>query len=220
MAISSANKLSIYNGALTFIGERQLNSTTGLTENIESRYLLDGVWDRGGIDKCLEQGMWKFATRVSQLTYEAGITPAFGYNRAFEKPSDYIRLYALCSDEYFNAPLLDYTEESGYWFTSLDEIYVKYVSNDGSYGTDYSLWPPSFKKFVESWFGCEIIFKLTQNDSKEEMKKKELGKILLEAKSNDAMNGPTVFPPPGRFRMSRRSSYSRGDVGSRSRLIG
>ncbi len=218
MAISSANKLSIYNGALLFIGERQLSA---LTDGVESRRLLDGVWDRDGIDTVLEHGQWNFAMRSAKYEYSPSITPAFGYSRAFEKPSDLIRVCAVCSDEFFTTPLLHYIDEAGYWFSDIDEIYVKIVSNDGSYGTDYSLWPPSFKRYVESWFGSEIIWKLTQNKTSTEKAIAGSDKLLTKALSKDAMNDPTRFKPPGRFRTARGSGRNRRhDGGYRGRLIG
>lgn len=203
MTISSAQKLSIYNGALTFIGERTLSA---LTDSVESRRLLDIIWDRGGVNEVLEKGQWKFATRPSALDYSTTVTPAYGYQYAFEKPTDYLRLCAMCSDEYYNLPLLAYMEAGGFWFSDVDIIYIKYVSNDGSYGTDFSLWPPSFKKCIESYFGSEIVGKLTQSETKEDAKKKEFKKMLIEAESIDAMAGPTVFPPPGSFRTARHTS--------------
>lgn len=218
MAISSANKLSIYNGALLFLGERQLAT---LTDVVESRRLLDGVWDRDGIDTVLEHGQWNFAMRSAKYEYSPSITPSFGYSRAFEKPSDFVRLCAMCSDEFFTTTLFRYIDEAGYWFSDLDEIYVKIVSNDGSYGTDYSLWPPSFKRYVESYFGAEIVWKLTQNKTSTEQAKAGSQKLLAKARSKDAMNDPTRFKPPGRFRMARNSGYSgRHDGGYRGRLIG
>jgi len=218
MAISSANKLSIYNGALLFIGARQLDT---ITDSVESRRLLDDVWDRDGIDTVLEHGQWNFAMRSAKFEYSPSVTPAFGYNRAFEKPSDLIRVCGVCSDEFFTTPLLRYIDEAGFWFSDLDEIYVKYVSNDGSYGTDYSLWPPSFKRYVESWFGCQIIWKLTQSKTKETEKKAECEKLKTAARSQDALNDPTRFSPPGRFRLARKSGYgNRHDGGHRGRLIG
>ena len=98
MAISDANKLSIYNGALLFIGDRQLSA---LTDNVEPRRLLDGVWDRDGIDTVLEHGQWNFAMRSAKYEYSPSVTPSFGHSRAFEKPSDFVRLCAMCSDEFF-----------------------------------------------------------------------------------------------------------------------
>ena len=167
MAKSAADKLSIYNGALLFLGDRQLSTAA---DNVESRRLLDGVWDRDGIDTVLEHGQWNFAMRSSKFEYSPSITTPFGYSRGFEKPSDLIRVCAVCSDEYFNQPHLLYRDEAGFWFSDLDELYISYISNDGDYGTDYSLWPPSFKRYVESWFGCQIIWKLTQSITKEEAK--------------------------------------------------
>ena len=101
MAISEVDKLSIYNGALLFIGERQLAT---LTDNVESRRLLDGAWDRDGIETVLEQGQWNFAMRTSKFEYSPSITPAFGHTRAFEKPSDFVRVCAMCSGRIFYDP--------------------------------------------------------------------------------------------------------------------
>lgn len=218
MAISSANKLKLYNGALLFIGDRELSA---LTDNVESRRLLDGVWDRDGIDTVLEHGQWNFAMRSAKYEYSASITPAFGYTRAFEKPTDLIRVCAVCSDEHFKTPILSYLDEAGYWYADYDEIYVRIVSNDGDYGTDYSLWPPSFKRYVEAWLGCQIIGKLIQNRTKEELKKEECQLLLTKAKSQDAFNDPTKFLPPGRFRLARRGGNGRTrDGGFRGQLIG
>jgi len=218
MAISEANKLAIYNGALLFIGERQLAT---LTDNVEPRRQLDSVWDRGGIKTVLEHGQWNFAMRSSKFEYSPSITPAFGHTRAFEKPSDFIRICAMCSDEFFTTPLLLYNDEAGFWFADLDEIYVKYVSYDGSYGTDFSLWPQSFTRYVEAWFGCQIIWKLTQSKTKTTEAKEECRKLKTEARSQDALNDPTRFEPPGRFRIARKSGYGRrSDGGYRGRLLG
>jgi len=215
MAISSANKLSIYNGALLFLGARQLAT---LADNVEPRRLLDGVWDRDGINTVLEHGQWNFAMRSAKYEYEPSITPSFGYSRAFEKPSDFVRVCAVCCDEFFTTPLLRYIDEAGFWFSDLDEIFVKIVSNDGEYGTDFSLWPPSFKKFVYGWFGAEIVWKLTQSKSAEEKAEGKRDKLLTKARSIDAMNDPTRFDPPGRFRIARGSGYRNRHDGYRGTL--
>lgn len=218
MSISDADKLSLYNGALLFIGERKLIL---LTENVEPRRLLDDVWDRGAVDTVLEHGQWNFATRSSKFEYNPSMIPAFGYNRVFEKPSDFIKTCAVCSDEYFQIPLLQHLDEAGFWFASLDDIYVRYVSNDGEYGTDISLWPPSFRAYFEAWLGCQIIYKITHSDSEETAKKKERDKLKITAKSQDAMNEPTKFTPSGRFRAARgRGRGGAHDGGVRGRLLG
>lgn len=220
MTISAANKLAIFNGALLFLGERSIVSLTADPDS-ESRRLLNGVWDRDGIKTVLEQGLWNFATRSAKLEYAPSITPAFGHERAFEKPSDLIRVSALCSDEFFYSPLLEYLDEGGFWFATIDEIYLRYISDDSSYGTDFSMWPPTFKEYVYSFFGSQIVWKLTQNKTKRDDAKELSKELRVQARSKDAMNEPTKFEPPGRFRMARNSySGSNRDRGNRSQLLG
>ena len=95
------DQLGLYNQALYLLGERSLAS---LTENREPRRILDVVW-RGAVKFCLEQGQWKFALRTSKLTYSTDVIPTFGYSRAFERPTDCVRLSKMCSDEYLKTPL-------------------------------------------------------------------------------------------------------------------
>src|SRR4051812_47728400 len=110
-------KLLLYNGALTKLGERRLST---LAENREPRRALDGVYDDNFINKVLIAGQWNFATVSVQADYSASIEPDFGFARAFDKPTDFIRTIAVCSDEFFRAPVLDYADEGNYWFADLD----------------------------------------------------------------------------------------------------
>ena len=211
-----ATQLSLYNEALRIIGERKLAS---LTENREPRRILDAVWDNGAINYCLEQGQWNFAIRSAKLEYNPSMEQPYGYQYAFERPSDLIRLTSLCSDEYFNVPLTQYTEEGGFWFSDLDEIYIKYVSNDTSYGKDYSLYPETFMRYVASYLASEIVDRLTQNNALWDKIYGVMRRRLTDARSKDAMSDPTAFPPTGAWVGSRRGG-ARSDRGNRNRLIG
>lgn len=209
-------KLLIFQGALRMCGERKLAS---LTENRQPRHLLDDEWADGAVDYCLGAGQWKFAKRTVEIASSVGVVPPFGPTKAFEKPSDHIRTTALCSDPYLKVPLLSYTQEQAYWFADVDPIYVSYVSNDASYGGDLSLWPQEFVLFVQAYLAGKIVLTLTQD---KEQRKQTLGlerKYLLEAKSSDAMEGATVFPPPGAW-VSARAGRSGRDRGNRGSLIG
>lgn len=212
----STSKLKIYNSALTICGERHIAS---LTEDREPRHLLDHVWDNDGVDACLERGQWKFAMRTVRFDYDAGIAPEYGYPRAFVKPTDWILTSSLCSDEYFNAPLNQYEDEADYWYADIDQIFVRYVSNDTSYGNDLSLWPATFADFVAAHFATKVILKLTSDEKKMDSVIKWEAKQLKLAKSKDAMAGPQRFPAPGRFVTSRGGRNNR-DRGNRGSLIG
>lgn len=211
-----ATKLSLYNGALLECGERALAS---LAENRESRRLLDAAWDAGAIDFVLGQGQWTFATRSVEMVATAGVTPGFGYSKAYEKPADHIRTTALCSDEYFSVPLLAYSTEQNYFFADVEPIYLSYVSNDAAYGGDFSLWPAEFVEYVHAYLASKIIKKLNQSNDDFKTLFTLVKKRLLDAKSGSAMEKPTTFPPTGSWVRARLGGGNR-DRGSRSQLIG
>ena len=217
----ATDKLKIYNGALLLCEERSIAS---LTVNESARRYLDEVWDDGGIQFCLEQGQWRFAMRSSKFTYDTGITPSFGYQRAFAKPDDWVNTSALCSDEYFNEPHLNYTDEAGYWYSDLDEIYVKYVSNHDNWGMNFAAWPFSFTEYVKAYFASRIVGRLAQKDT---IKAGLLAKggirdtALDTALNRDAMAEPTKFPPRGSWVRARQNNDSNWrDGGNRNQLIG
>lgn len=213
-----ATKLTIYNGALLECGQRELAS---LSEEAAARRMLDRVWDTGGVDYCLGQGQWKFAKRTLQIASSSGMAQSFGYQYAFEKPTDHIRTTSLCSDEYGNAPLLRYTQEQSWWFADTDPIYVSYISNASVYGGDLAAWPEDFSRYVEAYFASRIVKRLTQ-DRDEWGRIHKLARVILsDARASDAMESPTEFPPPGSWPRARhRGLRSRADRGNRGSLLG
>lgn len=206
----AATKLGLYNGALRILKERKLAS---LTENREPRRLLDDAWGdgstNGAVRYCLEMGQWTFATRSTQIDYSPSITPSFGYRYAFDRPSDCVRVAAVCQDEFFTTPLLEYADERNYWYASQQTIYVKYVSNGATYGADLSLWPEAFVKFVEAYLAKEVGGSLTQDEA---ILKRAFAIWDMEekkARSIDAMNKPTAFPPAGSWVSARHRQPAR-----------
>lgn len=216
----ATTRIKLYNGALLICGQRQLAS---LSENVESRHLLDNVWNDGGVDYCLSEAQWRFAIRTQKLEYSTSITPEFGLRRAFEKSTDWLLTSAVCQDEYFNAPLLQYTDEAGIIYADLDEIYVKFVSNDSGYGGNLALWTPSFTEYVKHYFAAKIISKLTADKQRMtallQPRTGLLDQALLNARNRDAISEPTRFPAAGSWVKSRRRSNS-VDRGNLNSLIG
>ncbi len=210
------DKLSLYNGALTVIGERKL---ANLTENVEPRFKLDDVFDNDLIDRVLQMGQWRFAARSVELQFSPSVTPTFGYQFAFDKQPDHIRTMKVCHDEYFKQPLTQVSTEAGWWFADLETIYVQYVSNDSDYGNDFSLWPFNFTEMVEHYMAYKVAPRLTGLDlGDDELEKKWKGK-LREAKAVDAMEESAKFLPKGAWAASRQGFRS-GERGKRNQLIG
>lgn len=210
-----ATKLSLYNDALFALGERKL---AALTENREPRRALDEVYD-GAVKYCLEAGQWLFAQRTTHLIPDPAIAPPFGYTNAFAKPSDFLRLTKMCSDSYLNTPLTQYSEEKGYWFAPVSDLYVSYVSDDTQYGMDLSIWPEAFTNYVSLYLASIVCDRLTQSATKTTTLEKKVKAALTEAKSRSAMEQGTKFLPPGRWG-SARSGGSAKDRGNRGQLIG
>lgn len=213
-----STQLTLYNGALLLVGERFLAS---LSEECETRRLLDQVWSSGGLKYCLEQGQWHFAMRTIQIDYDPSVQPSYGYNRAFQKPDDWINTSALCSDEFFRSPLLRYVDEAGFWYSDLDTLYVRYVSNDLNYGMNLNKWPETFREYVEAYFAKRIYYKLADSEEGYAKLEKTEKHRLDVAKSKAAMAEPTSFPAQGNWSRSRNRFPSRRDGGNTSgNLIG
>lgn len=205
------DRLSIYNLAMLNMGERPLAS---LTEDREPRRIMDQVWNTGGVQTCLEEGQWFFAMRTSQIDYDTDVQPPFGYNRAFSKPDDWLLTCGVCSDEFFRVPLLRYSDEAGYWYSDLDTIFVKYVSNDALYGMDLSRWPMSFVEFVAAHFAAKAMLKMTNDDDRLKSMIALRQRALNEAKNKGLMAQPTQFPAQGNWSKSRQRWNARRDGGN------
>lgn len=200
------DQLSLYNGALRNCGERKLAS---LSEGVETRRLLDDIWEGGAVRYALELGQWNFAVRTSQLTYSPSLSdPDFGYRYAFDRPTDLVRTIGVSGDEYFTLPLTAYRAEGAYWWADLDTIYVRYISDDDQYGNDMSLWPQSFVKLFEAYLSRELCPRL-KNFSDTDRINAEFTRKLADAKAKDAMEEPSAKSPPGSWTMSRRSGSLR-----------
>lgn len=212
------DQLSLYNGALSILGERRLAS---LTENREPRYKLDDIYENDLVNRVLQMGQWKFAKRSVQLEPEPSISPAFGLQFAYPLPDDFVRTIKVCYDEYFNIPITRYEIEAKVIYTDADEIFFSYVSDDEAFGGDFSLWPFNFTEMVEHYLAYKVGPRLTGIS----MTDKELLRLykfaLSEAKAVDAMESPAKFPPKGGWARSRKG-FRRGNQerGNRSQLIG
>lgn len=199
MAVSDAVKLKLYNEALSLLKETKLAS---LTEERETRRRLDDAWSAGALDAALEKGQWHFASRIVELTYNPSVEPTFGHQYVIDKPSDLIRLTAFCSDEFLREPIVAYQETGAYWLCDLDRVYIKYVSDDDSYGYDTTLWPESFREVVEALLALKAS-PVSASESILERIEGTLDTRLSKAVSLGAMAGPTKFAPTGSWTRAR-----------------
>ena len=114
-------KLTIANGALRLLKETSLTQSELTNNSREPARIFNAIWDDGALDACLEAGQWKFAKRMVMLDATTSIEPDDdfgGYQYAFTKPDDFIRICGMWADERQITPLSDYREEAGFWVAS------------------------------------------------------------------------------------------------------
>lgn len=208
-----ATQLGVYNKSLFEIGEAKLSS---LSENREPRRVLDEYWTTG-VHACLQAAAWNFAGRTVRIDSDAAIDPSFGWPYVFAHPDDWLRTAMVSDDEYLETPLERYLDESSRWLADVDPIYVRYVSNDASYGMDLSRWPSNFTLYVAAYLASLIAPRI--RESKQETMVKLSRMRFSKAAATDSMGQPAVFLPMGRF-TSARAGNSRRDRGRRGQLIG
>jgi len=213
----ATTQVGIYNLALGFLGERSALTISDATEPVR---VLGGYWDHAS-KFCLEQGHWKFAEREAVLTPSSTEVPTTGLANAFDKPTDYVRMNALCSDEFFNMPIIQVHERGLFWYCDLDTIYLRYVSNDENYGMDVSLWPETFVLYVALYLATLAVPRLAP-ERKNEVITAPGNVGIVEAKRNalakDAVAGPIQFIQQGNWVSSR--SRNNSGRNSRSSLYG
>lgn len=201
-------QLKLYNGALKILGETKLSSTS---EAREPRYALDDVYD-DALAYCLADGQWNHTVNQAQISSTS--TPTFGFSYGIAKPSDFVRLLIIASDENFCSPLVDVNERLTLWETNTSPVYVRYVSNSVSIGMDLTKWHPHFTRYVEYELAERICMQVTQSAEKfKEIAGALKPKARKAALNFDAMNDPAPKRKPvGSFVRSRGDS---GDYSGR-----
>lgn len=202
------DKLSVYNLTMVLIAERRLGS---LSENREPRRVLDDLWDHV-VQECLEEAQWNFMLRAIQTDASSTVTPAFGWNYAFNKPDDWLRTTIVSTVETFMPPLLDFNDETGFWYANFTPLFVKYQSNDPQYGLNLGAWTANFTKYVSyllAEYACSRLAGKAELLEGPNGISSRLKKARIKAKSNDAMDiGPQEMPT-GTWARSRRG-FTRG----------
>src|ERR1700719_3233868 len=102
------SQLFIYNKALGYLGERRLAT---LADPREPRRVLDDYWS-DALQYTLIQGLWEFAMRTVQIDASATVIPAFGWNFAFNYPTDWIRTRVVSTSPQMDTPLLQMLDQA------------------------------------------------------------------------------------------------------------
>jgi len=154
------DKLALYNNALLLIGQRKLSL---ITENRPSRHYLDGAYDLGAVDYCLEIVQPHFASKVVTLNTPA-TSSEHGLDSVHTLPTDYVKVVGIFSDEKLDQPVTRYIIEGNTIACEHAVIYVRYTSN--LLAETYTNWAPSFARVVSSYLAREISIKAAPDEYK------------------------------------------------------
>lgn len=147
------SETSIANAALTLLGERRVNS---LDDASKTAKLLKDRFDDVR-DDLLRAHSWNFATKRASLAVSA-TTPAFGYDNAYDLPSDYLRLISVS-----NTALLPYEVEGRQILTDLEApleiVYTRRVE-------DPVQMDPMFRQALAAALAVELAESITGTSTK------------------------------------------------------
>lgn len=199
-----ASRIEIYRGALRLLGDA--HGLSSLTEVGPARQSLDQSW-QPAVDYLLSKGLWNFAIRSVELTNDEDIEPLFGFQYAFSKPEDWIRTLSISDDPTFREGYEEYEDETDYWYSDPNPLYVRYISSDEEYGWNIAKWRQPFAKALEAYLAYECGLPISSDRGNRNDMFTLFGKLLKEAKTLDAVDERVRRQPRGRLVRSR--SYSR-----------
>jgi hypothetical protein len=159
-------------------------------------------------DYLLARGLWNFAIRTVELSQDDDVEPLFGFDYAYSKPDDWVRTAAISSDGTFGFPFNDFEDEQNYWYSSIDPLYVRYVSDDDEYGWNVGEWRQPFAKAFEARLAFECGLPISGDKSNRNDMEMLAERRLREAKNLDAVDERTQVRPPGRLVRSRNGMDS------------
>lgn len=214
----TTDKLALYNVACLALGDQRLGA---LTDDRPIRYDLDELYDRGKglINWAMEKGYWKWAVRAIKIDPSTSVEPAFGFSEAYQIPTDFVQLDMISSSETFSRPLDVYEFEGDYIYTNVVPLYLRYTSDDGSWGADLTKWPVTFLEWLGTYMALKVCPRTKSEAFVEDLRKTER-RLFYATRSADARNKPPRWAPLSTWASSRLGRSSRRDRGSRGALVG
>lgn len=189
---------------------------SALTDAVEVRRRLDDHYE-DTLDWLMEQAFWRCGMRTVEITENTGVAPAFAYEYAHDLPTDFVKRFVVSASEFLDPPLDDqshgnsYLIEGGYIWANVTPIYMRYMSNDSSYGKDLTKWTEGMANAFSSELAARAAPFVT--GSKETSAELHEMAMLQAAKAAtfDAMQQTTQTTREGRWTKNRFASNRGGN---------
>jgi hypothetical protein len=198
------DKLTIFRGAQRLLGDGRIAS---LSEDTVIRRAFDDAWPEA-VNFLLTKGMWNFAIRTIEIEPDDDFEPLFGYTYSYSKPEDWIRTVSISETGDFTQGYEQYHDEQGFWFASVDSLFIRYISSSDSYGWNIGAWRQPFCKALEAYLAFSAGLPVTADRGNRNDLYQLFNTELKNAKTIDAVDEAVQHTPPGRLTRSRFGNRS------------
>lgn len=169
-----ASEIGIANSALIQLGAKPIMSLSDSNINAERiASVIEMVRE-----EVLAVFPWNCATKQQALAM-IDSTPLFGWDYAYQLPTDCLRVIKMQDDDY------TYSVQSGMLLTDQDEAIIEYIWRNTNYGT----YPPHLASSIASRLAAEIAFAVTASLQKEQAMYQVYTSKLEQAKGLDYQEG-------------------------------
>jgi hypothetical protein len=172
-----ASIVGICNSALVKLGATRI---VQLTEGSKNANLCSEQFEKVR-DDLLRSHVWNFAIKRAKLAMLAE-TPAFGFDAAFQLPSDFLRVASVHPDAAGGATT-PYRIEGRQLLSNAGSIYLRYIYRV----TDPNAMDVHFREALAWALALDLSIPITQSNSMRQMMDEGLRMQLAKAKSVDAI---------------------------------
>lgn len=154
----------------------------------------------------LEEGLWKFGAKTSELDSTAG-TPSISYGYRFTKPADWLRTIHVFRQSGNNDVEIDFRDEGGYLHAEYDPIVLRYLST-AAVSPVTGDWT---ELFTNAWHALLRLKDAEQNGASENEVQARLmtyRTALAEARIKDGLNERPKVNKYSVFAAARRNGWN------------
>lgn len=180
-----ADVIGICNSALAKVGAARI---TALDEGGKNANLCAELYEKCR-DDLLRAHAWNFAAARAKLA-QAAEPPAFGFDRAYQLPADWIRCVAAEGE---GGSVLVYRVEGGCLLSDAEEVYLRYVRRVA----DVNRMPADFREALACLLARELAIPIAQSNTLEERLEARFRTRLRRARTTDGLEDQPEPMPLG-----------------------
>lgn len=181
-----ADEVGICNSALVKIGASTIVSLTEI--NNKNARLCNEQYEKKR-DELLRLHPWNFAIKRQKLA-QVATDPNFGFQNAYQLPSDWIRTVEVFDTE-TGRGVSEYSLEGQKILSDWPDLWLLYVSRI----TDVNEMTPDFREALAWFIGRDLAIPIAQSNSIFQLAGVEFRRALARAKSTDGIEDfPERFP--------------------------